>query len=31
MWKHYGEDVVPSLVKHWQGFEELLACFDRHA
>ena len=31
MWKHYGEDVIPSLRKHFTGLQELLAWFDRHA
>jgi hypothetical protein len=31
MWKHYGEDAIPSLRKHWPGLLELQAWFDRHA
>lgn len=31
MWKHYGEDVLPSLKKHWVGLQELMDWFDRHA
>lgn len=31
MWKHYGEDVIPSLTKHFGGLQQLMNWFDRHA
>ena len=31
MWKHHGEDVLPSLKTHWVGLRDLMAWFDRHA
>ena len=31
MWKHHGEDVLPSLRQHWVGLLELMGWFERHA
>jgi hypothetical protein len=31
LWKHYGEDALPSLRKHYTGMKELMGWFDRHA
>ena len=31
MWKHHGEDVLPSIRTHWPGLLDLMGWFDRHA
>ena len=31
MWKHYGEDAIPVLTRHYPGLQQLMAYFDRHA
>jgi hypothetical protein len=31
LWKHYGEDALPSLRAHYAGLVELMGWFDRHA
>jgi alpha-L-rhamnosidase len=31
MFKHYGSHAVPTLQRHYQGLEQLMAWFDRHA
>lgn len=31
MWKHYGEDAIPTLKKHFGGMQSLFAWFTSHA
>ena len=31
VWKHYGESALPALNLHYEGMQELLGWFDRHA